>query len=43
MLWLWILIGIAAVLVLFVVVLYNRLVRFRNRTENAWAQAFVHS
>jgi LemA protein len=40
-LWLWISIAIFAVLVLFVVVVYNRLVRLRNRTENAWAQVDV--
>lgn len=30
-----------AVLTYFVVVLYNRLIRFRNRTDNAWAQVDV--
>jgi LemA protein len=40
----WVVIGIAVLLLLlavFVVVLYNRLVRLRNRTENAWAQVDV--
>jgi LemA protein len=40
-LWLWIVIAIVVLLGLFVVVLYNRLVRLRNRTENAWAQVDV--
>ena len=37
-------VGIAVIVLLvaiFVVVLYNRLVRFRNRAENAWAQVDV--
>jgi LemA protein len=40
---LWAIIGIAVLLLLaiFLVVLYNRLVRLRNRTENAWAQVDV--
>ncbi len=39
---LWLAIGIVAlVVVIFVVVLYNRLVRLRNRCENAWAQIDV--
>jgi LemA protein len=40
----WIVVGIAVLLLLlaiFVVVLYNRLVRLRNRVENAWAQIEV--
>jgi LemA protein len=37
----WILIGVAAVLVLWVVVAYNGLVRLRNRVENAWSQIDV--
>ena len=41
MLWLWILIGVLVVLVLALVALYNRLVRLRNRTENAWSQVDV--
>jgi LemA protein len=40
-LWLWILIGIVVLLGLVVVLLYNRLVRLRNRVENAWAQVEV--
>jgi LemA protein len=39
--WLWISIAIFVLLALFVVVVYNRLVRLRNRTENAWAQVDV--
>ena len=41
---LWVVVGIAVIVLLvaiFVVVLYNRLVRFRNRAENAWAQVDV--
>jgi LemA protein len=41
---LWLVVGIAILALLiaiFLVVLYNRLVRLRNRTENAWAQVDV--
>ena len=41
---LWVVVGIAVIVLLvaiFVVVFYNRLVRFRNRAENAWAQVDV--
>jgi LemA protein len=38
---LWILLAIVVVLVLFLITFYNRLVRFRNRVENAWAQVDV--
>jgi LemA protein len=41
---LWVIVGIVVLvllLVTFVVVLYNQLVRLRNRTENAWAQVDV--
>jgi LemA protein len=38
---LWIILGVVAVLVVAVVLLYNRLVTFRNRVENAWAQVDV--
>ena len=41
---LWLVVGIAILVLLiatFLVVLYNRLVRLRNRTENAWAQVDV--
>src|SRR5438874_2195146 len=39
----WIIVAVAAALLLalFVVLLYNRLVRLRNRVENAWAQVDV--
>jgi LemA protein len=40
-LWAWISIAIFVVLALVVVAIYNRLVRLRNRTENAWAQVDV--
>lgn len=37
----WIVLAIAVLLVLFVILAYNRLVRFRNRIEAAWAQIDV--
>ncbi|MDQ3985488.1 MAG: LemA family protein [Actinomycetota bacterium] len=37
----WVLLGIVVVLVLFVVLAYNRLVRLRNQIEAAWAQIDV--
>ncbi|MGE5691464.1 MAG: LemA family protein [Pseudomonadota bacterium] len=41
MLWGLIVVGVVVVLAIAVVVLYNRLVRLRNRVENAWAQVDV--
>jgi LemA protein len=41
MLWLWILLAVVVLLVVALVLLYNRLVRLRNRVENAWAQVDV--
>ena len=41
MLWVWVLIAVVVVVALALVVLYNRLVRLRNRTENAWSQVDV--
>ncbi len=41
MLWAIVLIAAAVLLVLLVVALYNKLVRLRNRAENAWAQVDV--
>jgi LemA protein len=41
MLWVLILLGVLALLVVALVVLYNRLVTLRNRAENAWAQVDV--
>ena len=41
MLWVVVIVVIVVVLALIVVVLYNRLVRLRNRAENAWAQVDV--
>jgi LemA protein len=41
MLWLLILLGLVAVIVIALVLLYNRLVTLRNRVENAWAQVDV--
>jgi LemA protein len=40
-LWLWVVIAIVVGLGLIVVAIYNRLVRLRNRAENAWAQVDV--
>ncbi|MCX6355165.1 MAG: LemA family protein [Candidatus Aureabacteria bacterium] len=37
----WILLGIVAIVVLYIVVAYNGLVRLRNRIENAWSQIDV--
>ncbi|HZD18742.1 MAG TPA: LemA family protein [Actinomycetota bacterium] len=37
MLALWIVLGVVGVLLLFVVLTFNRLVRLRNRVDNAWA------
>lgn len=37
----WIVLGIAAALLVFAVALYNRLVQGRNRVRNAWAQIDV--
>ena len=41
MIWLIVLIVVAVVLIGIVVALYNKLVRLRNRAENAWAQVDV--
>src|SRR5919108_5299741 len=41
MTWVIVAIAVALLLGLIVVLLYNRLVRLRNRTENAWAQVDV--
>ena len=41
MLWLWILIGVLAVVVLFAVVGYNRLVRLRNEVDTGWSNIDV--
>jgi LemA protein len=38
---LWIILAVVAVLVVALVLFYNRLVRLRNRVENAWAQVDV--
>jgi len=39
--WLWILIGVVAVVALFAVVGYNRLVRLRNEVDTGWANIDV--
>ena len=41
--WLWavIIIGLVVLLGLILVGLYNKLIRLRNRSENAWAQVDV--
>ncbi len=36
-----VIVGVALLMLIFIVVLYNRLVRLRNRTQNAWAQVDV--
>ena len=41
MVWLIVLVAVILLLALAVVVIYNRLVRLRNRTENSWAQVDV--
>lgn len=41
MIWLIVVIVVAVVLIGIVIALYNRLVRLRNRAENAWAQVDV--
>ena len=38
---LWIILGVVVLLVIVLVVLYNRLVQLRNRVDNAWAQVDV--
>ena len=38
---LWIILGVVVLLVVAVIVLYNRLVTLRNRVENAWSQVDV--
>ena len=38
---LWIILGVVVLLVVALVLFYNRLVRLRNRVENAWAQVDV--
>src|ERR1044072_8025132 len=38
---LWIVLGVVGLLVIGLVLLYNRLVSLRNRVENAWAQVDV--
>jgi LemA protein len=41
MVWIIVIVAIVVVVALALVVLYNRLVRLRNRTENAWSQVDV--
>jgi LemA protein len=41
MLALWIIVGLVALVLIFLVVLYNRLIRLRNGAQNAWAQVDV--
>lgn len=38
---LWIILGILAILIFWVIGMYNALVRFRNQVKNAWAQIDV--
>ena len=37
----WVLLGVVALLLVFLIAIYNRLVKFRNRIEAAWAQIDV--
>src|SRR3989338_3285541 len=37
----WLIIGIVAAIVLFIVFIYNNLVTLRNRVDNAWSQVDV--
>ncbi len=37
----WIVVGIIAAILVYLVALYNRLITFRNRVDNAWAQVEV--
>jgi LemA protein len=39
--WVWIVLGIAAVIILWLVAAYNGLIRDRNRAQNAWSQVDV--
>jgi LemA protein len=39
--WVIVILAVVALLAIFLVVLYNRFVRFRNRVDNAWAQIEV--
>ena len=41
MLWLWITLAVVGVIVLYLIYAFNRLVRMRNRVENAWSQIDV--
>ena len=41
MVWVLVLLGVVVLIVLALVLLYNRLVRLRNRVDNAWAQVDV--
>jgi LemA protein len=41
MVWLWVLIGILAVVILYAIFTYNRLVRARVRVDNGWSQIDV--
>jgi LemA protein len=40
-LWIWIVLGLVAVIILWLVAAYNGLIRDRNRVDNAWAQVDV--
>jgi LemA protein len=41
MLWLWIVLGVVALILLWAVAVYNRLIRYRNQIDNAWSQIDV--
>jgi LemA protein len=41
MVWVWVVVGIVALLILIFIATYNRLVAYRNRIDNAWSQIDV--
>ena len=41
MTWLWVVLGVVALLVLAVILIFNRLVALRNRVDNGWSQIDV--
>ena len=41
LLWLWIVLGIVAVLIIVVIVLHNSLVTLKNRVQEAWSDITV--
>src|SRR5438093_11044787 len=41
MVWVWVVVGIVALLILIFIATYNRLIAYRNRIDNAWSQIDV--